>query len=99
MVMVLKSAGHTVKAVQDGELALKAAQEEDFDMIITDLSMPKLDGLGLVKETKAKNPGQVVVLLTGYAEEGALPPNVDYVLSKPVKIDALSELVARIANR
>jgi two-component system capsular synthesis sensor histidine kinase RcsC len=96
MQMVLKSAGHTVRAVTDGGQALKAYETEKFDLVITDLSMPQLDGAALAKEIKARDAGQKVVLLSGYSDENAPPPGVDHVLSKPVKIDALTELVDRL---
>ena len=98
MKMVLNGAGHTVHAVTNGEHALKALDGEKFDLVITDFSMPKMDGLVLTKEIKARHPGQTVVLLTGYADESVPPPNVDYVLSKPVRIDALTELIDRLAT-
>lgn len=96
MQMVLAGAGHTVRAVPDGGQALKAYEAERFDLVITDLSMPHLDGSALAKEIKGRDPAQKVVLLSGYSDEDAPPPYVDHVLSKPVKIDALTSLVARL---
>src|SRR5947209_8195958 len=87
MEMVLTSAGHTVRPVPNGEQALKALEAEQFDLVITDFSMPKMDGLVLTKEIKARWPGQTVILLTGYGDEDTPPPIVDYVLAKPVKTD------------
>lgn len=96
MQMVLRSAGHEVRTAVNGESALKALGEETFGLVITDLSMPKMDGLVLTKEIKARYPGQLVVLLTGYGEEDSPPPLVDHVLSKPVRIDALTSLVGSL---
>jgi len=97
MQMVLESAGHEVRTAPNGEGALKALEEEKFGLVITDLSMPKMDGLVLTKEIKARHPGQTVVLLTGYGDEDAPPPLVDHVLAKPVRIEALTELADRLA--
>ena len=99
MEMVLKSAGHTVRAVLNGELALKALESEGFDLVITDFSMPKMDGLVLTKEIKARQPALTVILLTGYGEGDSLPPNVDYVISKPLRTEALMEIVARLDSK
>jgi len=50
----LKSAGHSVTAAQDGAEALKIAggESEQFDLVITDINMPVMDGLTLIKELR-----------------------------------------------
>lgn len=52
----LKSAGYQVTDAVDGQDALTKAGKEKFDMIITDLNMPNLDGIGLITELR-KLPG------------------------------------------
>src|SRR5436190_7271213 len=97
VVKLLHRAGHTVETAFDGQNALDAFQSETFDIVITDLSMPRLDGLGLAKVIKARSPAQKVVLLTGAGDDGALPPNVDFILAKPTNFDALANLLGRLA--
>jgi CheY-like chemotaxis protein len=96
---VLQRTGHGAKAVVDGQEALNALEAGDFDLVITDLEMPKLSGLGVAKAVKARNPVQKVVLLTGGGHEGALPANVDYLLKKPLRINDLMALLQRVDVR
>ena len=51
--VTLKSAGHEVICAGDGADALERAKSENVELVLTDLYMPKLDGLGLVKELRA----------------------------------------------
>ena len=91
--MVLKEAGHAVKAVRDGREALSLLHLETFDVVITDLAMPNLDGLALAKEVKSAYPGVKVVLLTGHGTGGGMPPSVDYLLGKPLRMEALTGMI------
>lgn len=96
LVMVLRKSGHTVRSAVDGRAALNALQEETFDLVLTDLSMPDVDGLALAKVIKANNPMQKVVLLTGSRRSRELPPNIDYVLEKPLRIDGLMDFLQSV---
>jgi two-component system, OmpR family, response regulator len=95
---LLRNAGHTVEISRDGEEAREAFQRQTFDIVFTDLAMPKLDGLGLAKWIKATAPDQRVVLLTGSGDDGILPPNVDYVLEKPVRCGPLVDTLRRLGR-
>jgi two-component system response regulator MprA len=95
---LLRRAGHTVQTSRDGEEAREAFQTQAFDIVFTDLLMPKLDGLGLAKWIKTIAPNQRVVLLTGSGDDGVLPPNVDYVLEKPVRSGPLLNTLHRLAR-
>lgn len=48
----LKEAGHKVTTAEDGEQGLKAAQAETADLVLTDINMPTLDGISLVKKLR-----------------------------------------------
>jgi len=96
LAMILKSEGHEVKVVLNGTAALAAFEGNEFDLVITDLSMPEIDGLALAREIKARKPTQKIALLTGSAEESMTQPNVDYILGKPVQVDKLSQLLATL---
>jgi CheY-like chemotaxis protein len=75
-------------------------QPEPFDLVITDLGMPKVDGRAVAAAIKSAAPGTPVMLLTGWGqrlqEERELPEHVDRVLSKPPR---LADLRAAIAER
>ena len=108
--LVLKSVQHALEADghivtianhgQEGIDAFHAARErnEAFALVITDLGMPYVDGRKVANAVKAKSPSTPVILLTGWGKrllaEKDVPPNVDYVLSKPPKLFELREALA-----
>ncbi len=49
----LKEAGHQVVEAADGQAGLEAAQKQPFDLVITDINMPRMDGLELIKQLRA----------------------------------------------
>lgn len=53
VVFTLKGAGHTVTDVVDGKQALEIAKLESFDLVLTDVNMPQMDGITLTKELRA----------------------------------------------
>ncbi|MCD6308322.1 MAG: response regulator [Candidatus Latescibacteria bacterium] len=59
--------GLTVKTAADGERALEVVREENFDVVLSDIMMPNMDGLALVREVQNVQPNTPVVLMTGYA--------------------------------
>lgn len=93
----LSVAGHTVRDASSGREALATFAREHFDMAITDLGMPEMDGLSLARTLKARAPALPVVLLTGSAEAN-LPPEIDHVLEKPLRLKTLTDLILRIAE-
>lgn len=94
----LRSDGHDTRVVDSGATAIALfesawARGEPFDLVITDLGMPHVDGKKVARAIKTTSPATPVVLLTGWghrlvAEDGTLP-NVDHVLSKPPKLSEL----------
>lgn len=66
---MLKEKGHTVTTVDDGQRALECARGGDFDMIVADVNMPRLNGLELLKKIKKEKPQTRMVLLTGVLED------------------------------
>lgn len=62
----LRLAGYTVVATSDGEEAIGEMSKHSIDMVITDLNMPKIDGIGVVKEVRAMDKYKFipVILLT-----------------------------------
>jgi DNA-binding NtrC family response regulator len=62
---VLKCAGHRVFAAHDGLEARSIAKTETLDVVITDVSMPNEEGLGLILALKRSHPGLKTVVLSG----------------------------------
>ena len=90
-------AGFHVKMAEDGEEALKKIEEDKLDLILTDLKMPKMDGLKLITEIAKTKPEILTILMTGHgtidsALEAMKRGASDY-LTKPINLD---ELVLRI---
>lgn len=67
---LVRTLGHKVMMAENGLAALKALKGATFDLVITDLSMPALDGWSLVKEMRAHWPETKVIIVTGYGELG-----------------------------
>jgi CheY-like chemotaxis protein len=96
VVLALKADGHTAVSAKDGVEAMERFQEQDFDLIMTDRSMPKGDGVTLARAVKSQKPAQKIVLMSGAAGES--DPCFDYMLNKPIRLAALSELIQQIAK-
>jgi len=63
----LRGAGHAVTVVADGEQALQALKSDSYDCVITDIRLPKADGLKVLRATKELQPSSRVILITAYA--------------------------------
>jgi CheY-like chemotaxis protein len=60
--------GYEVATAPDGVTALEAFESQPFDMVITDLNMPRMGGAELIGRLKADSPGIMVIVLTGYGD-------------------------------
>ena len=100
---VLALAGHAVHAVANGREALRALEERAVDVMVTDLSLPGMNGLDLARAAKAAAPSVAVLLVTGWTEPGdverARGREVDEILLKPVNPEALTAAVRAVAGR
>ncbi|HUT13312.1 MAG TPA: response regulator [Thermoguttaceae bacterium] len=94
----LTEAGYSVHTVGSGNDALQACRSERFDLMFTDLKMPDMDGLDVIRAVTKEFPGLRVVVITGYpsrdsAEQAAQLGVSDY-LEKPLSPGRLSEATA-----
>jgi DNA-binding response OmpR family regulator len=98
---ILNNEGHKVVMAEDGEEALDQFNATGFDMVITDLVMPKLNGMQLVKALREKNVKIPIVIVTGWIEE-FLPEKetdqVDSIIQKPFTVENLTETLS-LVNR
>lgn len=99
----LTDAGHHVRAEPGGREGIDAfaaalGTPASFDVVITDLGMPHVDGRQVASAVKAASPATPVVMLTGWGrrmlEEGERPPGVDHLMSKPPRLAALEQVLA-----
>jgi signal transduction histidine kinase/ActR/RegA family two-component response regulator len=96
---------HKVTVVPGGREGLemfrsKLQGQEPFEIVITDLGMPDMDGHHLARAIKAESPHTPIIMLTGWGAmmkaDGETAPEVDAVLSKPPRIQELNNLLVRI---
>jgi CheY-like chemotaxis protein len=83
---------YTVITATDGMEGLKLLQSADYDLVITDIVMPYVSGVGVVTALKEKRPHIPVIAITGYGKEpeaAAVEKKADLVLAKPVKMSTL----------
>ncbi len=76
--------GHEVGAVGDGVQALEALQKKSYDLLITDIVMPGLDGIGLALKVARDYPQLPVLLMSGYSAERQRAHNLDELICKVV---------------
>lgn len=99
MVRHLELRGYTVIEANDGMEGLEKLKNGGYDMVITDIVMPFVSGLGIVSAAKSSHPGTPVIAITGYGKEpesAAIESNADLVLSKPIKMAELLEHINRL---
>jgi two-component system response regulator GlrR len=95
----LRAEGYEVEAVESAHDALAAVNRSSPDLVITDLRMDKMDGIGLLKELQTRSPGLRVIIITAH---GTIPDAVTATqhgafgfLTKPIDKDELKSLVER----
>ena len=69
LAIVLRKEGYQVSTVQNGRDALEKVKLENFDVVITDIRMPGMDGIQLLQGIKKHDPGLPVVIMTAYASQ------------------------------
>src|ERR1700674_4492047 len=103
LTLLLKSADYDVKSAGSGNEAFELLAEDGFDIIITDLFLPDLDGIDILKQVKSASPEMEVILITGHAaaetavramKEGAF----DYI-TKPLNIDELRLILGKAVEK
>jgi signal transduction histidine kinase/ActR/RegA family two-component response regulator len=96
---------HKVTVAKGGEEGLQLFRSsllghEPYEIVITDLGMPDMDGHHVARSVKAESPHTPVIMLTGWGammkQDGETAPEVDAVLSKPPRIQELNNILIRI---
>jgi len=91
--------GHAVELAENGQEAVNKFQSQRFDLVVTDLRMPGLDGMGLLKAVKKQSPATPVIMITAYgsveaAVEAMREGAQDFIL-KPFPAGVIEEAVNR----
>lgn len=103
LAIMLKRAGYAVTEAGDGEEAIGLVQKDIYDLVITDLKMPKADGLEVLKAVKEHSPGTVVLMITAFASpesavEAMKRGAFDY-LTKPFQVDEAQLIIRNALER
>ncbi|MBU4355052.1 MAG: endopeptidase La [Proteobacteria bacterium] len=100
---ILRKEGHQVTTAANGLEALEKVKAQEFDVVLTDLKMEKMDGIQLLESVKQIAPHTEIVMVTGYATVSsavdALKKGAAHYLSKPIKLDELRATVREIINK
>lgn len=95
--------GYRVVSVSDGSAALTALTEAKFDLLITDIVMPKLDGIALALKAAKDYPDMKILMMTGYAHERMRAHNLDClsheVIAKPFTLKQILGIVADVIGK
>jgi DNA-binding NtrC family response regulator len=97
--VVFKKEGYRVKKSLSAQKALELIDEEDFDLILSDIRLPQISGMELLRKIKEKKPGIPVIMITAYgtikqAVEAFKAGAIDYVV-KPFDVDELKIIVSQ----
>lgn len=99
---VLGKEGYKVRTARNGLEALEEVRRWEFDLILTDLKMDKMDGMQLIEGARALSPNTQVIMVTGYATVNsavaAMRQGAVYYLAKPINLDELRQTVAELAK-
>jgi ATP-dependent Lon protease len=99
---ILRKEGHQVATAANGMEALAKVKTQEFDVVLTDLKMEKMDGIQLLESVKQIAPHTEIVMVTGYATVSsavdALKKGAAHYLSKPIKLDELRDTVREIID-
>jgi CheY-like chemotaxis protein len=99
----LQMDGHEVETASDGGLGLEVLEDtlaagEAFDLLLSDIQMPIMDGIGLALTAAQKAPDMPILLMTGYAEQRERATNLSRVIvdvvAKPFSLPEIRKAVA-----
>ncbi len=103
LLLLLKNADYRISGCGSGQEALRSLESEPFDIVITDLFLPDITGIDILKKAKGLHPAIEVILITGHAsaetavramKEGAF----DYI-TKPLNIEELRVIIAKAIEK
>ena len=93
--------GYNILTAKNGMEGLKMVKSETYDLVITDIVMPYVSGLGIITVIKEKSPDLPVIAITAYGENPekiAAEKRADVVLRKPFEMGKLLEQVTKFLN-
>lgn len=102
IVRALGGAGHEITAAVDGQQALDRLNQASFDVLVTDIVMPNVDGIALSLKATSLHPDLRIVMISGYAQERMRAHNIDAlvhrIIAKPFSITEICDAVNDAMN-
>ncbi|WP_321395116.1 response regulator [Emcibacter sp.] len=96
----LELRGHTTHVVSDGGAAADALSKNHYDLLLTDIVMPVMDGISLALKASAAYPDMPILMMTGFAHEKQRAHNLEAlihdVISKPFSLDEICDAVDNV---
>lgn len=100
---VMKQEGYDVTTTRNGSEALKLLQEQEFEVVLTELKMGKVNGMEILDKTRQLHPDAEVIMITAYA---TIPSAVEtmkkgayYYIAKPFKLDEVRRIVKEAVEK
>lgn len=95
----LNYAGYAVTTAENGAVALEKLQKQKFDLLLTDIVMPELDGIALALKAAKDYPDMKILMMSGYANQRQRAHNLDVlaheVISKPFSLDEITRKIKK----
>ena len=99
LVKTLTMADYEVDTAEDGAAALDRLKSSDYDLLITDLKMPGMDGLSVIRQARQQSMVLPIIIITGYSTEAsaieAINLGVSGYLTKPFRLPRILSVTAR----
>jgi CheY-like chemotaxis protein len=97
-VKMLRGGGHTVEQASDGLAALELIRAKPYDLLVSDVVMPRMGGIDLSDKARKLRPEMAMLLASGYPLDGSADTSRVSFLSKPYRPSELLDRVARLAE-
>lgn len=102
LILVLEQLFKKVTHVQDGQMGLDVYKKDKFDIVLSDISMPNINGIDMAKEIKNINPGQKLIFSTAHSESKllmeAINLNADGYILKPINHNYFLEMLYKVSK-
>ncbi|KPA11949.1 Lon protease [Candidatus Magnetomorum sp. HK-1] len=100
---VISKEGYDVMTAKDGLEATQLLNQHHFDIILTDLKMDKIDGMGVLETAKKKDPDIEVIMITGYATVttavSAMKKGSFHFITKPFKVEEIRSVIKQALDK
>ncbi len=101
--IMLRKEGYEVACARDGKEALNRLESRPYDLVLSDIRMPGVDGMGVLNRAKELNPGTIVIMITAYgstesAVEAMKRGAYDYI-TKPFQVDEIKLIIRKALEK